>query len=106
MGPSARLAALLSPGERVLDADSGSGLASLWRCWPEVERGWLLVRTRRGLHVWQRDRAGAGESAGEVFPGDVKVRGLVVWPDDRNRLVVSQEEVRAWLSRRSGTSAG
>jgi hypothetical protein len=84
-----RLAAALSAGERVLDADTPAGAAALWRAWPEVLAARDVATTPRGFHVWQcgrgmeQDRAADPaevNAAGRMVGGDVKVSGYVVWP--------------------------
>lgn len=99
-----RLAAVLAAdvGERVLDADSDRGMATLWRCADEVSRSWLGVRTPRGLHVWQFDVPLRGQEPNGyldrkrcIVPHglDVKTSGFVIWPDGRDRWAVDTAEV-------------
>lgn len=102
MGTGQRLAGVLSKAhhERVLDADTPAGLMSLWRGSREFADAWLTVRTPRGMHLWQmgitghRDTSERMDAVNRSRPRglDIKVSGIVVWPDGASRWLLAPGE--------------
>lgn len=115
-----RLAGVLTwgPGrERVLDADTSAGMSFLARIGDEVDATWLFVRTPRGMHLWQSGVAPVGHRdpnlarLSSATPRarrhiDVKTSGYVVWPDGRERWIMTRDQVVADLSGRFGGVVG